>query len=149
MPDPYKDGLLGSELPFTEKSPVVGRLVCILYARHARRGLELCPYPSRAVLKNEIHELILTDETEAAPGKTVNQIAYLAFFEITQGGVLWAGDVVEVNGQSVGTLAGYDLTHFPNHMNIVVKTGAALNTGHESGWRCGDEIVFRFEMKVG
>ena len=46
---------------------------CTLHARSERRGLELAAFPSRALLKNEIHELILTAE-DAGPGKTVNPL---------------------------------------------------------------------------
>ncbi len=141
-PDPYINKLLDRDIPYSKKNPVIGMLNCILQVRAEKRGLELCPYPSRAVLKNEIHEVILTAEQEAAPGKKVDKIAYLGYFEVLQGGVLWVGDVVEVDGSPVGRLAGYDLTHFPNHMNIILKTDEPLKTGSESGFRPGGEITF-------
>jgi 1-deoxy-D-xylulose-5-phosphate synthase len=37
---------------------------------------------------DEIHEIIPTDEAGAAPGATVDRVAYLAFVEITRGGVV-------------------------------------------------------------
>ncbi len=143
-PDPYINKLLDQDLPCKAKPPVVGRVNCVLHARAENRGLELCPFPSRAVLKNEIHELILTAEETAAPGKTVNKISYLAFFEVLESGMLWAGDRLEINGKTVGYLAGYDFAHMPNHMNIVVQTTAELYTGFEAGLNPGDEIRFVF-----
>jgi hypothetical protein len=143
MPDPYINKLLDQELPCKEKSVVTGRINCILHARAEQRGLELCPFPSRALLKHEIHELILTAEP-ASPGKTVNKIAYLGYFEVEEGGVLWVGDQVEINGSPTGFLAGYDLTHFPNHMNIVIQTQEPLQTGFEQGLQVGAAIRFRF-----
>ena len=140
-PDPYINKLLDKAVPYSEKTPVTGRIVCVLQARADKRGLELCPYPSRAVLKNEIHEVILTAE-EAGPGKTVNQIAYLGYFEVLEGGVLWAGDTVRLDGVEIGRLAGYDLTHFPNHMNIIIQVQGVLRTGFESGCQTGSQIVF-------
>jgi len=145
MPDPYAHQLFStSGTPCAEKTPVTGVINCTLHARSERRGLELAAFPSRALLKNEIHELILTAE-ECGPGKTVNQIAYLGFFEIQQGGILWVGDRVTLNGETIGVLAGYDLTHFPNHFNIVIKAPAPLKTGLESGVHPGDTVAFIFE----
>lgn len=146
--DPYKDQLLDQRMPCYKKTAVVGRVSCVLHARAENRALELIPFPSRAVLKNEIHELILTTEEGAAPKKTVNKIAYLAFFEILEGGILWAGDRVDVNGVPIGYLAGYDLTHFPNHMNLVVKVNEPLQTGFEMGVDTGAPVVFTFENRI-
>jgi hypothetical protein len=143
-PDPYVNKLLSADMPCSEKSPVTGRMKCVLHARAEQRGLELAPFPSRALLKNEIHELILTLEETASPGKVVNRIAYVGFFEVADGGILWAGDEVYINGERIGTLAGYDLTHFPNHFNIVIKSQGTLNTGKESGYHTGAEIIFKF-----
>ncbi len=143
-PDPYANKLFStSGTPCVEKPPVVGVINCTLHARSDRRGLELAPFPSRALCKYEIHELILTNE-DAAPGKTVNQIAYLGFFEIEQGGILWAGDQVTLNGKPLGSLAGYDLTHYPNHFNIIIKAALPLKTGLEAGVHPGDKVAFIF-----
>lgn len=143
MPDPYVNKLLDQERPCKEKSDVRGKLNCVLHARAEQRGLELCPYPSRAVLRGEIHELILTQES-GGPGKRVDKIAYLGYCEIEQAGVLWVGDSVRVNGKPIGVLAGYDLTHFPNHMNIIIHIDDPLYTGYEAGLHPGDSIEFIF-----
>jgi hypothetical protein len=143
-PDPHVVKLLDNDHPCADHSPVTGKLVCVLHARAANRGLELCPHPSRAVQRGEIHELILTAESDAAPGKTVNAIAYLGYFEVLEGGVMWVGDRACINGRQVGVLAGCDLTHFPNHMNIVLKTGAGLFTGAEAGYHPGVPLSFEF-----
>ncbi len=147
MPDPYVNRLLDQQRPCREKTVVRGRINCVLHARAENRGLELVPFPSRAVLKHEIHELILTAEDEAAPGKTVNQISYLGYFEVEDGGVLWSGDEVMLDGKPLGLLAGYDLTHFPNHMNIVLKIAPPLYTGYESGLHPGAVIEFRYPVE--
>jgi hypothetical protein len=146
-PDPYKDKRFDYGMPCKDKPPVPGKLNCILHVRNDQRGLELSPYPSRAVLKNEVHELILTSEMEAGPQKVVNNIAYIAFFEILESGILWVGDRVEINGQVVGVLAGYDFTHMPNHMNLIIKTPAPLLTGYEAGYRPGAVITFNLEKQ--
>lgn len=147
-PDPYVNKLLNQDLPCKEKTPVIGRLNCVLHARAEQRGLELAPFPSRAILKHEIHELIITTE-EAGPGKRVDQIAYLGFFEIEQGGILWAGDEVSLDGKVIGRLAGYDLTHYPNHFNIIIKSETPIITGYEMGIHPGAEVRFTFRPQAG
>lgn len=142
-PDPYVDNLLDQEMPCKAKPPVIGRVVCVLHARAAQRALELCPYPSRAVIKDEIHELIVTAEP-AGPNSTVNQIAYLVFFEVLQSGILWVGDRVEIKGEMRGILAGYNFAHMPNHMNLIIRGNEPLQTGYELGLVPGDPIRFVF-----
>ncbi|MEW6178555.1 MAG: hypothetical protein AB1522_01375 [Chloroflexota bacterium] len=143
-PDPYVNGLLDQAMPCKAKLTVPGKIVCVLHARAEARQLELCPYPSRAVLKNEIHELILTAEPEAGPGKVVNRIAYLAFFEVLESGILWVGDRMMVNGRCLGILAGYDFSHLPNHMNIILKVPQNPQTGFELGLQPGEPVEFVF-----
>jgi len=97
-----------------------------------RRGLKLIPSYTRVLLVNEIHELIITDEKEAGPGKEVNSIGYLGFIEVKKGGVIAVGDRVSLEGKIIGKIAGFDETHMPNHQNIIIKserkvTGAGLN----------------------
>lgn len=142
-PDPYLNHLLDSDLPCASKAPVSARVNTVLHARADNRGLELCPFPSRAVLKHEIHELIVTTES-AKPGSTVDQIAYLCFFEVLDSGMLWAGDLLEINGKPYGYLAGYDFAHMPNHMNIVIQTREQLQTGAELSLSPGDNLNFIF-----
>ena len=43
----------------------------------------------------------------------------------------------------VGTVIGFDETHLPNHLNIVIYT-VSLVTGRDLGAQLGDEV--RFEM---
>ncbi|MGE5485238.1 MAG: DUF6917 domain-containing protein [Ignavibacteriales bacterium] len=139
MPDPYATGAL-TENPFARKEPVSGRLVAILRRRADDRELELIKALSRCLVKGQVHELIVTDE-EAAPGGRVNMVAYLGFFEVQNSGVIVAGDTVSTGGVRLGELAGFDLTHFPNHMNIVIKAGSR-KTGEEMGLEIGSIIQF-------
>lgn len=143
-PDPYADKKLSVKYPCADKSIVNGKICVILDARAQNRGLELVQFPSRGVEKYQIHEIILTAEPQAGPGTTVNNISYLCFFEVLDSGVLWVGDKVVVGGKEIGTLAGYDMTHFPNHMNIIVKIDGDLFTGLEGGFKVGMPISFVF-----
>jgi hypothetical protein len=143
-PDPYAEKKLSTKYPCADKSIVTGKLCVILDARAADRGLELVVFPSRAVQKNEVHEIILTAEKEAIPGGKVNNISYLGYFEVLESGVLWMGDKVMVGEKEIGILAGYDMTHFPNHMNIIIKIDRDLYTGLEAGIKVGTPISFVF-----
>ncbi len=138
--DPYASGKFSFN-PYAKKSDVTGCLVVVLDGRFPDRGLELIDPISRAVKKHEIHEMILSLE-QAKPGGRVEAIAYLAFFEVEQGGVLVAGDEVEIPGKWAGRLLGYDETHLPNHLNVVVG-GNQERTGAELGLEPGDRIIFR------
>lgn len=118
--EPYEAGLINRNI-FTKKRAIIGELVCLVDLTLESRGLKLIfPY-SRAVLANEIHELILTDERDAGPGKTVNRVSVIGFFEVKTGGIMVVGDKVSVGNRVIGEIAGFDVTHMPNHMNIVVK----------------------------
>ncbi len=140
--DPYLTKVLDSEYPFKDKSPVIGRLVCILHTHSENRQLQLAPHPSRAVSRYEVHEIILTTEPDAGVGKVVNRVAHLAFFEVLEGGMLLVGDKVEVAGQEIGRLVGFDYTHVPNHMNLCIRVPEPLRSGFEMGFRVGMSITF-------
>lgn len=140
MKDPYAAGKFRSN-PYAEKRDVAGELVVILEGRMEDRGLELITPISRCLRTHDVHELIFTDE-QARPGGKVNRIAYLGFFEVASGGVIVAGDKVLLNEEYIGTLAGYDETHMPNHLNIVIQTDK-LFTGVELGAGLGNKITFK------
>jgi hypothetical protein len=143
-PDPYTRGILDTRFPYAQKRTVEGNLVSILDARAPQRNLELNIHPSRAVLKGAIHELLLTDDPEAAPGRTVPNVAYCGCVEISVAGILLIHDRVMINGHEIGELVGFDDTHMPNHMNIAIRALGQLATGTELSLRLEDSV--RFEM---
>ena len=138
--DPYANGLIKKN-PYYKKTDIEGVCVVVLDGKVEKRGLELIKPISRAVLKNQIHEFILTAE-EAGPGDRVESIAYVAFVEISGGGVIVAGDEVCIEDRVIGKIAGYDETHMPNHLNIVFRS-AKSETGRELGISLGDRFVIR------
>jgi hypothetical protein len=116
---------------YAANRPVQGGVVTVLDSTHEARGLKLISTYSRALKKNSIHELIATDESEQKPGGSANRIAYLAFFEVTRGGCIIVGETLLVNGKPIGEIIGFDETHEPNHINIIIgvkqrQTGAQL-----------------------
>lgn len=141
MSDPYQANLFQRN-PFAARRSVQGELVALLSERLENRGLELMLPISRVLCRGEIHELIVTSEGEAGPGKRVDRIGYLGFFEVLEGGVIVVGDEVQIGGKGVGAVAGFDATHLPNHINIVLKNRERA-TGIELGLKVGDKICFR------
>jgi len=102
------------------KRPVRGSVIALLDVVFQDRGLQLIETKSRALKKDEIHELMVTDE-ETGPGGGADRVRPLAFFEVEDSGLVVVGDTVYLDGRPLGVLAGFDETHMPNHMNIVVK----------------------------
>lgn len=139
MGDPYREKSF-AENPYYRKRDITGRLVVVLRGRLENRGLQLIVPISRAVQKNEVHELIVTDEAQAGPGKEVQRIAYLGFVEITGGGVAVVGDSVYCSGRLLGEVAGFDETHLPNHLNIVLRSDQRLD-GRDLNLQLNSEIV--------
>jgi hypothetical protein len=119
---------------YAANRPVKGGVVTVLDSTHEERGLKLISTYSRALKENSIHELIATDETDKKPGDTANRIAYLAFFEVERGGCIIVGETLYADGKPIGEIVGFDETHEPNHINIIIgvkkrRTGPQLKMG--------------------
>ena len=124
---------------------IQGAIVEVLDMRNEGRGLELAAFNSRALLQQEIHELILTTESGRGKGSRVDRVSYVGFFEVLLGGMARLGDEVWVGDNldcRLGVLTGFDLTHFPNHYNIVLETTHDV-TGLELGLTVGTPLCFR------
>jgi hypothetical protein len=139
MPDPHRSGVL-PERTYFKKREIRGELLLVSLLRLEGRGMHLEPIRSRALLKGEIHELIVSIQPALGPGSDARDVAYLGFFEVSQAGMSTLGDELWIGGQLRGRLAGYDLTHFPNHLNMVFAA-ESLQTGQELGLELGDPVV--------
>jgi len=137
--DPYASGMIKKNF-YSRKKIIKGKLVVILDGIISKRGLNLITPPSRAIKKNEIHEVILTEE-DAAPGKIVNSIAYVCFFEVEEGGVIVVEDKVYIGKKLIGKVVGFDDTHMPNHQNIILYA-PEKKTGVELKINLDEEILF-------
>ena len=132
--DPYASGLI-SKSPYGSKRIIHASIVAILQLNMDNRGLKLIQPQSRVLKKNEIHELIVTDERDAGPGTIVNSVAYVAFIEIQIGGVMVVGDEVYCNKILLGTVAGFDDTYAQSPKYVLYSpkriTGKELNISLE------------------
>ena len=132
---------------YAANRPVQGGVVTVLDSAHEARGLRLIPTYSRALQKNSIHELIAADEAEKKPGDTINRIAYLGFFEVSRGGCVIVGETLVVDGQPVGQIIGFDETHEPNHINIIIGV-KQRQTGPQLKICVGSKIKFTSRLKL-
>lgn len=137
--EPYSAGIVKTN-PFREKRRIVGEIVAVLDLKVSNRGMKLIHPISRALPKSEIHEMCVTDEESAGPGSTVNRVAYIGFFEVKDGGVAVVGDKVSVGGKLIGTITGFDESHAPNHINVVIKS-TEIKTGYELKVNVGEDVV--------
>lgn len=126
---------------YGDRRPVQGEILALLHVKFGDRGLKLIETKSRALKQYEIHELMVTDEQDAVPGGGADRVSAIAFFEVKKSGLAVVGDTVQVGSHKIGTVAGYDLTHMPNHMNIVVKA-ESLDT---PPLHVGDKITFTMD----
>jgi hypothetical protein len=140
MNDPYKMKLTSKDF-FHSKKEIKGAVSVVLKGSLNNRGLNLINPISRAYKKHDIIELIATNETNATPGEIVNSIAYIAFVEVLNSGVILVGDPVLHKGKEIGKIAGYDDTHLPNHQNVIVKV-TEMKSGEELNLKVDDEIIF-------
>ena len=128
------------ENPFYKKQTIAGRVVAVLEKKYDKRDITLISQFSRAVLKNEIHELMLTDE-DVSSDDTVNRIWILGFFEVTTPGIIVAGDTFRVGDRDIGSVRGFNDVHMPNHYNIVIHCQNP-QTGVEMGIELQDKLTF-------
>jgi hypothetical protein len=123
---------------------VVARLCVILDGKLPNRGLELVAARTRALKRYDIHELIITDAPQADAQGKIDSVFYLGFAEIRQGGVVSKGDSLLAGGLRVGTVLGFDESHFPNHLNIVIHAETG-KTGRELGFELEAPLFFTKE----
>ena len=139
--DPYVSGKWGGSKPYiTSRTAMRGRVIAVLTSTQEKRGLQLIHPWTRCIRASEVHELQLTDEADVRPGGVANRCAAIAFFEFKDGGLLVGGDKVIIAGKEIGTLVGFDETHMPNHLNILLY-GPERKTGLQLGLKGGDEVV--------
>lgn len=102
-------------------TPVYIRLAMVLGHTRPERVLVKSPYHTRCVRSGEVHELIAV-RREDLRGDKYSGASYLGFAEVTASGVLHVGQIVTVADRALGTLAGFDYTHYPNHLNLLIET---------------------------
>lgn len=145
--DPYAAGMIPG-IPNILRLALEGHFVGVLDSKRFRRGLNLIPPKTRCIRRYDIHEIVITDEMDAAPGCSVDRFFGVGFVEFNSGGSIAQGDRIEFGSGIVAEVAGFDETHAPNHLNIVVKTPTP-KTGIELGIEPGDSITIMPTWREG
>lgn len=138
--DPHVEGKI-KRAHYSSKTELSARLFAVLDLTTEDRGLSLIPQLSRAVRRGDVLELVCTDEDEAGPALTVDRAAYIGFAEVSEAGLLLCGDMVTVRQEEIGTIAGFDETHLPNHLNVVIRS-KRLVTGRELDLPLDELVAF-------
>ncbi|MEU2899379.1 DUF6917 domain-containing protein [Streptomyces sp. NPDC001273] len=121
------------------RSPLSGRWVAVMEHRRLSRGMRLERWQTRAVPAGTVHELMTTPAAPPADSDRVDEVSYLGFVEFT-GGLLAVGDAVhEADGTLLGHVLGFDDTHLPNHMNVILLS-EDRRTGRQRGLLPGGEL---------
>lgn len=126
--DPYKKKLT-NPIKFLKKVPVTAKVIAVLSGTIEKREMEVIYPETRALRYGDIFELCCTDE-DISPGSKINKVSYLGFLEVTQGGILKVGDEVIIlnKGEFLGTIGGFNESHAPNHINVILSSGKILIT---------------------
>jgi predicted dehydrogenase len=130
------------------KPPVAATVVKLLFHTRADRGMTLSPWQSRCVPAGQVHELVTTTDRPRVAGDRVDRVGFLGFAAFDAPAVLERGDRVwlvprspvgDTARRQLGTIAGFDESHWPNHYNLVIDTDELLTAG-DVDLRPGDKI---------
>lgn len=140
--EPYENQTFeGDPWAEVQRRSIEGSLIVVDRTKFSKRGLRLIYPTSRALKANEIHELMATEEQDVGPGKIVDNVSIVGFFEVVRGGVAVVGDEILINNEKIGRIVGFDDTHMPNHQNIIIK--GKSKTGHELSAKIGSCVLVR------
>lgn len=121
---------------YASKLPIHLTLVAVMPDTRKDRNLKLSEFVTRCFAKDEIHEFLVANEWDGARDAIFNDVSYIGFMRFDQGGE----KVITEDGQVVGEVIGFDMTHAPNHMNIVLAS-SSNQTGAERGFVAAQKLV--------
>jgi hypothetical protein len=107
-------------------APVEITFVMVLGHDRADREMEKGSFLTRCVQAGEVHELVAVSAKTLDKGK-YRGASYLGFVTFNGPAVIYVGESLLIHGKQIGVLGGFDYTHFPNHMNILIETEQPAN----------------------
>lgn len=119
--------------------PVHGIVVAIVGGQEEPLTVTLMMEATRALHQGCVYELVYTG-ADARPGNRVTGGSTLGFFEVRQASVAVVGDDVRVRGSVLGEIAGFDGSHLPDHLHVVVG-GKLSGDSLAWGFSLGDKVV--------
>lgn len=119
--------------------PVTGIVVAIVGGQG--EGLDLTPMTEvvRVLQPEYVYELVYAGGL-SGPGTTEPRYTSLGFFEVKQGAVAVVGDDVRVRGSVLGEVTGFDGSHLPDHLHVIVG-GKVSGEALAWGFSLGDRVV--------
>ncbi|GAB1508088.1 Gfo/Idh/MocA family protein [Actinophytocola sp. KF-1] len=130
-----------TRLRMSSKGAATARVVKLLYHSRDDRGMRLSEWRTRAIQAGEIHELVTTTDEPEDPGDRIHRVGFLGFVEFADATVIGRGDEVYAGDRRIGTVAGFDECHFPNHYNILIDTDTLVSAG-DIDLRVADVVRF-------
>lgn len=103
--------------------------------------MALSPWTSRCVRAGDVHELVTTVDRPLRPGDRVDSVGFIGFAAFAQPGVVQRGDEVWIGERRVGLVAGFDESHAPNHLNVLIQADRLYSAG-ELDAVVGGEVRF-------
>ncbi|WP_128428106.1 Gfo/Idh/MocA family protein [Streptomyces cyaneus] len=129
-------------LRMPSKLPVRTSVVRLLFHETVRRGMLLAHAGSACIRAGDIHELVVTREDTDVAGARIDHVAYLGFIEFLDPAMLTRGDTFWIGDRKLGVFAGYDESHLPNHLNLILSADR-LVTAEDIDLRPQDVIIVR------
>ena len=130
-------------MKYSSKTDIELNMLAVLHGKRSDRKLKLSEYTSQCVLRGEVHEFLVATEWDNNRDAILNDISYLGFMEFKHSGVLEAGDtLMDKNGNVVGEIIGFDFTHMPNHINIILCS-SSNKTGTERGFSASEKFMIK------
>ena len=142
--EPYQSGI-AARVSYTGKRTIPAKIVAVLKGMLEDRGLKIIFPRSRVVRLHDVVELMTTTQKECKPGDRVDRVTYIGFAEMEVSGVLHVGDQVVHKGEVRWTIVGFDETHYPNHLNVIMKS---VSEQAESLSEVQLEDVIEFQFKA-
>ena len=124
--EPYRDKQIMENWRIAPTKKVAGQIIALTGLRLVNRGTWIIHPRTRACPKHCIIEVTVTDEKNIVPGTKISSVMYLGFVEITEGGLIIAGQPVTIQGGQIGEVAGFSDIHYPNHLNVIVTANDAF-----------------------
>jgi L-arabinose 1-dehydrogenase len=123
------------------KAPLTAALVATFDRVRTDRAMTLAAYTTRCIRAGDVHELLVA-APRTSRHETLQHVGYLGFAEFERGGVMEVGDAVTFAGRHAFRVLGFDETHAPNHLNIVLAA-PQVTTGFRLGLEVGEMLVVR------
>ena len=122
------------------KQDLIGRLITVHGTIRRNRGLRPITQKTRAIKMGEIHEVILTDDF-MDNDRIINNAAIIGFVDFLTSGLIKTKDRLYIRNNEIGIVIGFDETHMPNHLNILIYS-KKFKAGLDLNLNCGNVVYF-------